>query len=135
MAKPLTRPYADLRRERAQGDPEFRRLIFLRAIKYLSVGDFGMGRWTLHNYVDATIGFDKLGEALGRKPLQLKRVLVDDTKSIKHCPDLESIIEYLLKVEGVKISVDLKQTSQKPQSARKPRPGTARKASEETVTA
>ena len=106
MTKPLTRLYADTRRERAQREPEFGRLIFLRAVKYLSKGDLVMGMGVLHNYIDATIGFDDLGKALGKKPESLKRALENgnDPGGV----DLREVIRYLRKVEGVRFKVSCK---------------------------
>ena len=99
MEKPLTRPYSELRRKRIQSDPEFGRLLLLGAVEDFGRGDLVMGCAMLHNYIDGTIGFEKLGKALGKPPKRLKRMLVDDN-SIRS-EDLSAIIEYLKGVEGV----------------------------------
>ena len=103
MAMPHTRPYSELRRERARSDPEFRRLMFLRAVRYLSVGDVVMGKETIHNLVDATVGFDGLGTALKKSPKGLKRMLLDDNRTCS--ADLSAIVEYLRGVEQVDVNV------------------------------
>lgn len=135
MAGPLTRPYAETRRERAQQDPEFGHLIFRRAIKCLSKGDLVMGRWTLHNYIDATIGFEKLGKALGKQPSRLKRMLTDDSKTIKQSADLAAIIKFLRKAEDLTIKVAFKPAKQKRKPATKSRQRTSSKVAKEAAIA
>ena len=103
METPLTKPFADLVRKRVQRDPEFGHLIFLRAIEYFSKGDLVMGSEMLHGYIDATVGYDKLGKALGKSPTGLRWMLMDD-RNIRG-DDLAATIEYLKRSEGLEVKV------------------------------
>ena len=120
MATPLTKPYAELVRERAQEDPEFGRLIFIRAIKYVSKGDFSRGKATLHSYIDATIGYEKLGKGLGKSPGSLKKFLGDDSSA--DGSTLVAIIEFLKKAEGIRFKVSCKSAKPGRKSVRKAAP-------------
>ena len=103
MATPLTKPYFELIRKRARRDPEFRRLMYLQAVKCLSEGDIVMGKVTIHDYIDATIGFAKLAKALKKSPIRLKRMLNNDKDTCG--TDLVAVMEYLRNVEGLKVDV------------------------------
>ena len=71
---PLTRNFRDTVRARAEREPAFRRALFQEAVQALLQGETDEGRAALRAYINATIGFDRLGEVLGRSPKSLMRM-------------------------------------------------------------
>jgi hypothetical protein len=71
---PLTRNFLDTVRARAERDPAFREALFAEAMRALLQGDLDGGRATLRIYINATLGFEKLGLALDRSPKSLMRM-------------------------------------------------------------
>ena len=75
---PLTRNFRDTVRARATRDPAFREALFQEAVQALLGGDSHGGRAALRTYINATIGFDRLSEVLGRPQKSLMRMFGPD---------------------------------------------------------
>jgi hypothetical protein len=71
---PLTRDFRDTVKSRASRDVGFRRALLEEAMQQLLSGDLETGRSALRTCVNATVGFDRLGEILGRSPKSLMRM-------------------------------------------------------------
>jgi hypothetical protein len=71
---PLTRDFRETVQARAESEPAFREAMFQEAMQALLQGDVEGGRAALRAYINATIGFEKLGAALGRSPKSLMRM-------------------------------------------------------------
>jgi DNA-binding phage protein len=71
---PLTRNFLDTVRARAERDPAFREAMFEEAMQALLQGDLDGGRAALRTYINATLGFEKLGAALDLPPKSLMRM-------------------------------------------------------------
>ena len=71
---PLTRDFRDTVQARAREDAAFREAMFQEAMQSLLRGDVDGGRAALRAYINATIGFEKLGKALDRPPKSLMRM-------------------------------------------------------------
>jgi DNA-binding phage protein len=71
----MTRPMEESILEHDFQDREFRRAFFAEALRLFTVGDTLTGKRTLRVYVNGTIGFVKLGAALGKSPKSLMRML------------------------------------------------------------
>ena len=67
----LTRNFRDTVRARAEREPAFRRALFQEAVQALLQGETDQGCAALRAYIDATVGFDRLGKVLGRSPKSL----------------------------------------------------------------
>jgi len=91
-AVPLTRNFRDTVRARAEREPAFRRALFQEAVQALLQGETDQGRAALRAYINATIGFDRLGKVLKRSPKSLMRMFG---------PDGNPTAENLLGVIGV----------------------------------
>jgi hypothetical protein len=89
---PLTRNFRETVQARAERDPAFRKALFQEAVQALLQGDTAEGRAALRAYINATIGFDRLGQVLGRPPKSLMRMFG---------PDGNPTAENLLGVIGV----------------------------------
>ena len=70
----LTRDFRQTVRARAARDPAFRKALFQEAVQTLLGGDIDAGRAAIRDYINATIGFEKLGAALGRPQKSLMRM-------------------------------------------------------------
>jgi len=71
---PLSQNFRDTVRARAERDAAFRETLFQEAVQALLRGDSDDGRAALRAYINATIGFERLGEVLGRPPKSLMRM-------------------------------------------------------------
>ena len=71
---PLTRNFRDTVRARAEREPAFRRALFQEAVQALLQGETDDGRAALRAYINATVGFDRLGQVLKRSPKSLMRM-------------------------------------------------------------
>jgi hypothetical protein len=74
MIMPLTRNFRETVQARARRDVKFRRALLAEAMQALLDGDLEEGRAALRSCINATIGFEKLGAALGRPPKSLMRM-------------------------------------------------------------
>ena len=70
----LKRDFKETVRARAQRDPAFREALLREAIETLLAGDVETGKAVLRDYINATIGFEALGEATGMSPKSLMRM-------------------------------------------------------------
>jgi DNA-binding phage protein len=71
---PLTRSFRDTVQARARRDVRFRKALLGEAMQALLDGNLEEGRSALRSCINATIGFEKLGLALGRSPKSLMRM-------------------------------------------------------------
>ena len=71
---PLTRDFRDTVRTLAQRDPGFRQALLAEATQQLLNGDLSAGRSALRTCINATVGFDRVGEILRRSPKSLMRM-------------------------------------------------------------
>jgi DNA-binding phage protein len=74
LTMPLTRSFRETVQERARRDIKFRRALLGEAMQLLLDGNLEEGRAVLRSYINAAIGFEKLGTALGRSPKSLMRM-------------------------------------------------------------
>jgi hypothetical protein len=71
---PLTRDFRRTVQARAARDQAFRKALFQEAVQSLLQGDIEVGRAAIRDYINATIGFEKLSAALGRPQKSLMRM-------------------------------------------------------------
>jgi hypothetical protein len=71
MTMPLTKSFRDTVQARARRDVKFRKALLGGAMQELLDGHLKDGRAALRSCINATIGFEKLGAALGRSPKSL----------------------------------------------------------------
>lgn len=70
----LSRDFRQTVRARAASDPAFREALFQQAVQALLEGDLDAGRSAMRDYINATLGFERLGKAIGRPPKSLMRM-------------------------------------------------------------
>ncbi len=71
----LTRSFGDTVKARVERDPAFREALLTEAVERLLAGDVEVGKALLHDFIAATIGFDRLAADAGRLPESLARML------------------------------------------------------------
>src|SRR5256885_13074942 len=74
MIMPLTKSFRETVQAGARRDVKFRQALLGEAMQALLDGDLEEGRSALRSCINATIGFEKLGTALGRSPKSLMRM-------------------------------------------------------------
>src|SRR5256885_10295273 len=74
MIMPLTKSFRETVQAGARRDVKFRQALLGEAMQALLDGDLEEGRSALRSYINATIGFEKLGAALSRSPKSLMRM-------------------------------------------------------------
>jgi hypothetical protein len=74
LIMPLTRSFRETVQARASRDVKFRHALLGEAMQVLLDGNLEAGRSALRSCINATIGFEKLGAALGRSPKSLRRM-------------------------------------------------------------
>ncbi len=95
----LTRDFKDTIQARAQRDPAFRRGLFQEAIEAFLSNDTETGKLLLRDYVNATVGFEKLGAELDKSPKSLMRML--SSQGNPRADNLFAVVGHLRKQEGV----------------------------------
>ncbi len=100
---PLTRPWNDLVREMFQSDSEFRKAVLAEAVSSMLASEVEVGKSMVRKYVNATVGFIALGEALGKSSKTLMQML--GPKGNPNIRNFFEIVAYLQKVEGFELTV------------------------------
>src|SRR6202045_5288198 len=100
---PLTRSFRETVQARARRDVKFRQALLREAMQALLDGDLGEGRAALRSCINATIGFEKLGQALGRSPKSLMRMFGPSGNPTAE--NLLGVMGLLQAGEGVRLEV------------------------------
>jgi hypothetical protein len=99
--KPLTRRFSESIKEDLDSGPEFRRAFLTEAINSMVEGDVETGKSVLREYINGTVGFVALGQALGKSPKSLMRML--SRQGNPHIRNLFEILAQLQKLEGTSL--------------------------------
>jgi hypothetical protein len=99
----VTRDFKELVQKRIARDPDFRDALLREGIDTMLTGDVDTGKAILRDYIKATIGFEKLGDATGTPAKSLMRML--GPRGNPQARNLFSIIGYLQKQAGVELHV------------------------------
>lgn len=99
----LTRSFKELVQNRVGADPEFGAALLREGIDTMLAGDVDTGKAILRDYIKATVGFEKLGEATGTQPKSLIRMF--GPRGNPQARNLFSVIGYLQKQAGVQLHV------------------------------
>ena len=91
---------------RAQRDPEFRQALLREAVECVINGDLGTGKAVLRDYVNATVGFQKLEKRTRIPAKSLMRM--PGPKGSPSAANLSSILTVLQKTEGVRFELALR---------------------------
>ncbi len=99
----LTRDFKETIQVRIEGDPEFREALLKEGIDCLLSGDVETGKTVLRDFINATIGFEALGDLTHKSPKSLMRMF--GPKGNPQAQNLFEIIAHLQKREGVHLEV------------------------------
>ena len=100
---PLSRDFRDTIAARAKTDAAFRAALLSEAVEALLEGDVATGKTVLRDYVNATIGFEKLAGIIGKSSKSLMRML--SKYGNPTAENLFAVISQLQKSTGVHLEV------------------------------
>ena len=100
---PLTRNFKATIKARADRDPAFRLgLLFQEALDAFLSGDIGTGKVLLRDYMNATVGFERLAKDLEKNPKSLMRML--SNQGNPRADNLFAVMAHLKSREGITFS-------------------------------
>ena len=99
----LTRSFKDLVQRHVAGDAAFGEALLREGIDTMLAGDVDTGKAILRDYIKATIGFEKLGEATGTQPKSLIRMF--GPRGNPQARNLFSVLGYLQRQAGLQLHV------------------------------
>ena len=105
----LTRAFKETVRARVLKDAAFRAALLKEAVDALLGGDVETGKAVLRDYINATIGFERLGSAVGVPAKSLFRMF--GPRGNPQARNLFAVIEHLQAETGISLHVDAKKTS------------------------
>ena len=101
MAK--TKSFRDLVERHVKHDRKFAEALLREGIDAMLSGDLDTGKTIMRDYIKATVGFEKLGEATDTPPKSLIRMF--GPRGNPQARNLFSVIGYLQKQAGVQLHV------------------------------
>ena len=101
MAK--TGSFKELVQTRVKKDKKFAEAPLREGIDAMLSGDVETGKTILRDYIKATVGFEKLGEATGTQPKSLIRMF--GPRGNPQAKNLFSVLGYLQKRAGLELHV------------------------------
>ena len=101
MAK--TKSFKKLVQQHVKADKKFAEALLREGIDAMLAGDVDTGKTILRDYIKATVGFEKLGQATETPPKSLIRMF--GPRGNPQAKNLFSVIGYLQKKAGVRFHV------------------------------
>lgn len=98
-----TRPFKETIKARAERDAAFREALLAESNDALRAGDIDTGKAVLRDYINATIGFEKLAEETGTPAKSLMRML--GPRGNPNARNLFSVLHRLQSASGVSLRV------------------------------
>jgi DNA-binding phage protein len=95
----LTRDFKETIRARVKRDAGSRKALLREGIENFLSGDVETGKIILRDFINATVGFTKLGDVTHRSAKSLMRML--DPRGNPQARNLFEIVAYLRQAEGV----------------------------------
>lgn len=102
---PLSRDFKTSVCERVRQDPQFGEELFKEAMECFLAGDLETGKAILRDYINATVGFQKLGDLTQRPAKSLMRMF--GPKGNPQAKNLFEVIRSLQEQEGFDLRVQL----------------------------
>ena len=99
----LTKEFKETVKARAERDPAFREALLAEAVEQLLAGRLDTGKAVLRDYINATVGFDKLAKATGTPSKSLMRML--GPKGNPRASNLLTVIGKLQRMSKVHLAV------------------------------
>jgi DNA-binding phage protein len=99
----LTKDFKVTVKARAERDAAFRQALLTEAVELLLAGELETGKAVLRDYINATVGFEKLAQETGTPPKSLMRML--GPKGNPRASNLLRVIGNLQRVSGLHLAV------------------------------
>ena len=103
---PLTRDFKETIQARIERDPDFREELLREGVECFLGGDLETGKAILRDYINGTIGFEKLSDLTHKPSKSLMRML--GPKGNPQARNLFDVIAHLQKAEGFHFELSLK---------------------------
>src|ERR1700712_4996882 len=98
-----TKSFKELVQKQIKGDKKFAEALLREGVDAMLSGDVDTGKTILRDYIKATVGFEKLGEATGAPSKSLIRMF--GPRGNPQAKNLFNVIGYLQKRAGVRLHV------------------------------
>ena len=105
----LTREFKETVQARITRDRKYRKELLREGVECLLAGDLDTGKAILRDYINATVGFEKLSRLTGRPAKSLMRML--GPKGNPQARTLVEVIGHLQRVEGLQFELSLRAAS------------------------
>jgi hypothetical protein len=105
---PLTRDFKKTIQSRIEKDPAFRDELLREGVECLLSGELDTGKAILRDYINATIGFEKLGDLTHKSAKSLMRML--GPRGNPQARNLFEVIAQLQKSGGLRLQLALKRS-------------------------
>lgn len=99
----LTREFKQTVQARAAKDATFREALLVEAVEAFLSGEVDTGKAMLRDYINATVGFEKLGVATKTSPKSLMRMF--GPRGNPQARNLFAVLRQLQKRTGVKFEI------------------------------
>ena len=99
----LTKDFKETVKARAERDAAFREALLTEAVELLLAGELDAGKAILRDYINATVGFEKLAQETGTPPKSLMRMLGPNGNP--RASNLLGVISKLQRVSGLHLAV------------------------------
>jgi DNA-binding phage protein len=99
----LTRSFKETVKARADRDPKFRAALLTEAVEQMLAGDLQAGKAVMRDYINATIGFERLARETGRPEKSLMRMF--SPRGNPRAENLFAVISRLQKAAGLRIGI------------------------------
>lgn len=99
---PLTRSFKETVQARVRRDPAFRAALLTEGVDAMLAGDIDTGKAILRDYINATVGFDRLAEETGTPSKSLMRMF--GPRGNPRARNLFMVINRLQQNAGVSLS-------------------------------
>ena len=100
---PLTRDFRETIQARVQRDPAFREELLKEGVECLLSGEMEVGKAALRDFINATVGFETLGDLTGKSPKSLMRMFGPNGNP--QARNLFDVIACLQEREGLRFEV------------------------------
>ena len=99
----LTREFKETVKARAERDPKFRAALLAEAVEQLLAGQMAVGKAVLRDYINATIGFERLARETGTPVKSLMRMF--GPRGNPRASNLFAVIGRLQKAAKIKVGI------------------------------
>jgi DNA-binding phage protein len=99
----LTRDFKETVKARVTSDPVYRAALLKEAIECLLAGEVDVGKVVLRDFINATVGFERLAAKVGTPSKSLMRMF--SANGNPRADNLFSVISHLQSMTGVQLSV------------------------------